>query len=54
MVGGGVFNLKPGEWSDDTAMALCPADSLIANKGKLNKRDLLLRLWRHSAGLRLL
>ncbi len=28
MVGGGPFNLKPGEWTDDTSMALCLADSL--------------------------
>lgn len=30
MVGGGPFNLKPGEWTDDTAMALCLADSLVS------------------------
>ncbi len=29
MVGGGPFHLKPGEWTDDTSMALCLADSLI-------------------------
>lgn len=29
MVGGGPFNLKPGEWTDDTSMALCLAESLI-------------------------
>lgn len=29
MVGGGPFHLKPGEWTDDTAMALCLAESLI-------------------------
>ena len=28
MVGAGVFDLKPGEWTDDTSMALCLADSL--------------------------
>lgn len=33
MKGGGVFNLLPGEWSDDTSMALCLADSLIESKG---------------------
>lgn len=33
LVGGGVFNLRPGEWTDDTAMALCLADSLIEFKG---------------------
>ncbi len=29
IVGGGPFRLKPGEWTDDTSMALCLADSLI-------------------------
>ena len=28
MVGGGPFGLNPGEWTDDTSMALCLADSL--------------------------
>jgi ADP-ribosyl-[dinitrogen reductase] hydrolase len=30
MIGGGVFRLKPGEWTDDTSMALCLADNIIA------------------------
>lgn len=30
MVGGGPFRLKPGEWTDDTSMALCLADSYLA------------------------
>ena len=29
MVGGGPFGLQPGEWTDDTSMALCLAESLI-------------------------
>ncbi len=29
MVGGGKFELRPGEWTDDTSMALCLAESLI-------------------------
>lgn len=33
MVGGGPFRLKPGEWTDDTSMALCLAESLLAKKG---------------------
>jgi ADP-ribosyl-[dinitrogen reductase] hydrolase len=32
MVGGGVFGLEPGEWTDDTSLALCVADA-IANYG---------------------
>lgn len=33
MVGGGPFNLKPGQWTDDTSMALCLAKSLLSQKG---------------------
>jgi ADP-ribosylglycohydrolase len=29
MVGGASFRLKPGEWTDDTSMALCLAESLV-------------------------
>ena len=29
MIGGGPFSLKPGEWTDDTSMALCLAVSLL-------------------------
>jgi ADP-ribosyl-[dinitrogen reductase] hydrolase len=42
MIGGGPFNLKPGEWTDDTAMALALADSLIA-RGELDEHDLMRR-----------
>ena len=50
MVGGGPFNLKPGQWTDDTSMALCLADTLIAGKGQLDKKVLLekfLRWWKY-------
>ncbi len=33
MVGGGAFNLRAGQWTDDTAMALCLAESLIEKQG---------------------
>lgn len=33
MVGGGPFGLEAGEWTDDTSMALCLAESLIACRG---------------------
>ncbi len=49
MVGGGPFGLEPGEWTDDTSMALCLADSLIADKGEVDPRHLLARFvnwWR--------
>ena len=33
MIGGGPFHLKAGEWTDDTSMALCLAESLIEMRG---------------------
>ncbi len=33
MLGGGPFGLQPGEWTDDTSMALCLAESLIERQG---------------------
>jgi ADP-ribosyl-[dinitrogen reductase] hydrolase len=33
MVGGGPFQLEPGQWTDDTSMALCLAESLIDRRG---------------------
>ncbi len=33
MVGGGVFNLAAGSWTDDTSMALCLATSLVSVGG---------------------
>jgi len=33
MLGGGPFHLAPGEWTDDTSMALCLAESLIECNG---------------------
>lgn len=33
LVGGGPFHLAPGQWTDDTSMALCLADSLLACGG---------------------
>lgn len=33
MIGGGSFDLKPGEWTDDTSTALCLAESLIKKNG---------------------
>ena len=32
MVGGGPFSLKAGQWTDDTSMALCLAESLITKR----------------------
>ena len=49
MVGGGPFRLKPGEWTDDTAMALALLDSLKANP-LLDEADLMRRFisWHES------
>lgn len=33
LTGGGPFNLGPGEWTDDTSMALCLAESLLHCQG---------------------
>ena len=48
MVGGGPFGLQPGEWTDDTSLALCLAASLIECQG-FEPRDQMeryLRWWR--------
>ena len=49
MVGGGPFHLKPGEWTDDTSMALCLAASLVEQKG-FDARDQMERYlrWRNT------
>ncbi len=45
MIGGGPFRLKAGQWTDDTSMALCLAESLIECKG-FNLTDQLKRYLR--------
>jgi ADP-ribosyl-[dinitrogen reductase] hydrolase len=45
MVGGGCFQLKPGEWTDDTSMALCLAASLT-ELGRYDAADQMRRYWR--------
>lgn len=42
MIGGGPFDLKPGEWTDDTAMALALAKSLLVC-GRVDEMDLMTR-----------
>src|SRR5687768_10066245 len=44
MIGGGVFGLKAGQWTDDTSMALCLAMSLIT-KGGFDPIDQMNRYW---------
>ena len=45
LVGGGPFGLQPGQWTDDTSLALALADSLVAHP-TLNPDDLIQRFWR--------
>ena len=42
MRGGGPYNLNPGEFTDDTSMALALADTIIAT-GTVDKVDLMER-----------
>jgi len=39
MIGGGAFGWKPAEFTDDTQMALCLAESVIANNLSYNPSD---------------
>lgn len=47
MVGGGPFGLEPGQWTDDTSMAMCLAESIL-DIGELDLADQLRRYlaWR--------
>ncbi len=38
MTSGGEFNVSPGQWTDDTSLALCLTESLI-NKGEFDPLD---------------
>lgn len=40
---GGAFQLLPGQWTDDTSMGLCLADSLIIKNGEYDAHDLMHR-----------
>jgi ADP-ribosyl-[dinitrogen reductase] hydrolase len=48
MVGGGPFGLRPGEWTDDTSMALCLAESLLERHGfdPADQLERYVRWWR--------
>ena len=52
MTGGGPFHLKPGQWTDDTSMALCLAESL-AECGGFDPSDQMRRYvrWYHEGYL---
>ncbi|MCB8916475.1 MAG: ADP-ribosylglycohydrolase family protein [Ardenticatenaceae bacterium] len=47
MVGGGPFRLRPGQWTDDTSMALCLAASLAEKQAfdPADQMDRYLRWW---------
>ena len=49
MVGGGPFALEPGEWTDDTSMALCLAESLVERGGfdAVDQMERYVRWFRH-------
>ncbi|WP_046068252.1 ADP-ribosylglycohydrolase family protein [Pseudomonas synxantha] len=42
MIGAGPFNLQPSQWTDDTSMALCLAESLL-HKGGFDAADQMAR-----------
>lgn len=48
IVGGGPFDLRPGEWTDDTSMALCLAESLVECGGfdPVDQLERYVRWWR--------
>lgn len=48
MVGGGPFQLAAGQWTDDTSMALCLAESLVERGGHdpVDQMQRYLRWWR--------
>lgn len=52
ITGGGPFQLNPGEWTDDTSMALCLAESLVECRG-FDLRDQLERYcrWKNNGHL---
>ncbi|NTU65174.1 MAG: ADP-ribosylglycohydrolase family protein, partial [Chloroflexi bacterium] len=48
LIGGGPFHLEPGQWTDDTSMALCLATSLIEQRGfdPIDQLQRYVRWWR--------
>ena len=48
MVGGGPFGLVPGQWTDDTSMALCLAESLVEQQAfdPVDQMKRYVRWWR--------
>jgi len=48
MVGGGPFRLEPGQWTDDTSMVLCLAESLVERRrfDPVDQMQRYVRWWR--------
>jgi ADP-ribosylglycohydrolase len=48
MIGGGPCDLEPGQWTDDTSLALCLAESLIESRGfdPIDQLERYCRWWR--------
>jgi ADP-ribosyl-[dinitrogen reductase] hydrolase len=49
MIGGGPFNLEAGQWTDDTSMALCLAESLLDRNGfdAIDQMNRYVNWWQH-------
>lgn len=49
MLGGGPFRLAAGQWTDDTSMALCLAESLLERRGidPVDQLQRYVRWWQH-------
>jgi ADP-ribosyl-[dinitrogen reductase] hydrolase len=49
MIGGGPFDLLPGQWTDDTSMALCLAESLLYKNGfdPVDQMNRYVNWWQH-------
>ncbi|MBX3397295.1 MAG: ADP-ribosylglycohydrolase family protein [Gemmataceae bacterium] len=48
MIGGGPFDLDPGQWTDDTSMALCLAESLLEREfDPVHQLETYCRWYRH-------
>ena len=48
LVGGGPFGLMPGQWTDDTSMALCLAESVVGRGfDPMHQLELYVRWYRH-------
>jgi ADP-ribosyl-[dinitrogen reductase] hydrolase len=47
---GGPFNLNPGDWTDDTSLALCLAESLVDRRDRSPTKERYVRWWKEGHG----